>query len=217
MAEHPTPIATVDIVLLTLAEGRLQVALAPRVAEPALGQPALPGGYVRTEEDAGLEPAARRVLRDKLGMAPRSLEQLASFGGATRDPRGWSISVAFLSVLNLDELAPGPALRLAPVDALPPLPFDHAEIVAAAVRRLRNKASYSALPAFLLPAQFTLAELHRVYEQVLGARLDPASFRRKIEEQRIIIPVGERRAGAHRPARLFALAPDAAREFDRTI
>ncbi len=84
----------------------------------------------------------------------------------------------------------------APVAALPPLAFDHAAIIEAAVARLRGKSSYSALPAFLLPPLFTLTELHAVYQQVLGTRLDPASFRRKIIDQGIVEAVDGRRVGA---------------------
>jgi 8-oxo-dGTP diphosphatase len=184
---------------------------------PFAGALALPGGYVRVDEDAGLEAAARRVLRTKANLAPRYLEQLGTFGGAGRDPRGWSLSVSYYVLLSEAEAAAA-ALHAVPADALPALPFDHAAIVAAALRRLRGKSTYSSLPAFLLPPLFTLGELHRVYEQVIGTRLDPASFRRKIEDQRIIEKVaGQRREGAHRPAQLFRLVPDSAPEFDRRI
>ena len=86
------------------------------------------------------------------------------------------------------------------------------------MRRLHGKSTYSALPAFLLPPEFTIPELHGVYEQVIGTTLDRKSFRRKIEEQEIIEPSGaERRDGAHRPSRLYRLKPGVAPEFDRRI
>ena len=187
MAEHPTPIATVDVVLLTVLDGRLHVGLLHRAADPFAGALALPGGFVHTEEDGGLTDAARRVLREKVGLAPRYLEQLSTVGGPARDPRGWSISVAYYVLFSAADL-PGalPGLRWLPADALPPLAFDHAAIVDAALRRLRGKSAYSSLPAFLLPPSFTLAELQRAYEQVMGTRLDPASFRRKVTDQGIV-------------------------------
>ena len=219
MAGYPAPIATVDVVLLTVLEGRLHVGLVQRAAEPFAGTLALPGGYVHTEEDGNLPDAARRVLREKVGIVPRYLEQLSTTGGPARDPRGWSISVAYYVLFNAEEL-PGaqPGLHWVEADTLPPLAFDHAEIVDAALRRLRGKSAYSSLPAFLLPPSFTFAELHRVYEQVIGTRLDLASFRRKIEDQGIIEAVpGSRRAGAHRPAQVFRLAPGIVGIFDRRI
>lgn len=219
MTEYPTPIATVDIVLLVVREGVLQVGLLRRAVEPFAGRWALPGGFVHTAEDRDLAGAAARVLREKLGLVPRYLEQLSTEGGPARDPRGWSISVAYYVLLDGGELAgASPGLRWVAVDAVPALPFDHAGIVAAAVRRLRGKAAYSSLPAFLLPTTFTFAELHRIYEQVVGTRLDLASFRRKIMAQGIIEAVaGDVRAGAHRPAQLYRLAPGADGVFDRRI
>lgn len=219
-ADHPhgKPNASVDVVMLTLVEGTLHVCLLNRDKAPFIGQPSLPGGYVHVNEDLGLTDVALRTLLEKTGIRPRFLEQLQTFGGADRDPDGWSITVAYYTMLNRQEAEAARTVTLVPVDRLPTLAFDHDAIVAAAVRRLRGKSTYSALPAFLLPPEFTLSELQSVYEQVIGVTLDTKSFRRKIEEQDIIQPSGnERRAGAHRPARLFRLVPGTAPEFDRTI
>ena len=144
---------------------------------------------------------------------------MRTFSGASRDPRGWSLSVAYFALVPEAELlAAGGALVLHPVDRLPALAFDHAAIVAAAVERLRGKSSYFALPAFLLPPLFTLAELHGVYEQVLGTKIDRASFRRKVAEQDIVTPAeGEQRTGAHRPAALYRLHPGRPHPFTRRL
>ena len=120
MPDFPTPIATVDVVLLTLLRERLHVVLLRRGDPPFAGLLALPGGYVRVDEDASLEEAARRVLRGKAGLAPRHLEQLGSFGGDARDPRGWSISVSYYVPLSAGELEGASAsLEAVPADALP--------------------------------------------------------------------------------------------------
>jgi len=210
----PAPIATVDAVLLTLRQGALCVGLITREQPPFTGLLALPGGYVHIPEDATLEAAAARILRDKARVECRFLEQLATFSGEARDPRGWSLTVVYFALVPEAELlAAGGALALHPVAGLPPLAFDHAAIIDAAVSRLRGRSSYSALPAFLLPPLFTLTELHAVYQQVLGTRLDPASFRRKITDQGIVEAAESRRVGAHRPAALFRLRAGQARSF----
>lgn len=219
-AEHGygKPNASVDVVMLTLVDGALHVCLQHRDKQPFIGRPALPGGYVHVDEDLGLTDVALRMLLEKTGIRPRFLEQLETFGGAHRDPDGWSITVAYYTMLNRGEAEAARTVTLSPVDRLPALAFDHNAIVAAAVRRLRGKSTYSALPAFLLPPEFTLSELQSVYEQVIGVQLDTKSFRRKIEEQAIIQPSGgERRDGPHRPARLFRVMPGTAPEFDRKI
>lgn len=213
-------IITVDVVLFTIKDGVLQVALMKREKEPFRGQPALPGGYIHAEEDTDGAAAARRVLKDKTGLVSPYLEQLYTFSGGARDPRGWSVSVAYYALVSEDVLkSPGGAgVFLLPVDDLPQLPFDHNRIVDFAVGRLRNKSTYSALPAYLLPETFTLTELQRTYEMVLGHRLDKSAFRRKINEIDFLEPVGEVRTGLHRPAGLYRIRPTKDLVlFDRTI
>ncbi len=217
-ASFPKPITTVDVVLLTLCRGELAVGLVHRDRAPFTGRLALPGGYVHVPQDQDLQASAARILRDKAHVQGRFLEQLATFGGADRDPRGWSLTVAYFALVPDAELtAAGSALSLHPVDALPALAFDHAAIVAAAVERLRGRSSYSALPAFLLPPLFTMAELHAVYQQVLGTRLDQASFRRKVADQGIVEAADSRRVGAHRPAALYRLRTGQAHPFQHQI
>ena len=220
MAEPIRPIVTVDVALFTLQEAGLSVAPLARDREPYAGRPALIGGWIHVDEDADATATAARVLRQKAGLAVPYLEQLYSFSGPVRDPRGWSVSIAFIALVPAATLveAGHPDLRLTAVDALPPLPFDHAEIIEAALRRLRGKATYSSLPAFLLPEEFTLAELHAVYQQVIGTRLDRASFRRKIMDQGVVEPVtGRQRTGHFRPAQLYRLTEASLTEFERTI
>ncbi len=206
--EYDKPIATVDVVLFALVEGGLGLLLPHRDRDPCAGARALPGGYVRVDEDDDTDATARRVARDKLGMEVSYLEQLYTFSGRHRDPRGWSLAVAYLGLVPSAHLH-GEVLRdIVPVDRLPPLPFDHGAIAAKAVRRLRDKSSYSSLPGFLLPEEFTLQELRTLYERITGEALDKANFRRQVvDAQRLVEPTGRRRTGeAHRPAELFRLA-----------
>ncbi len=214
----PSPIVTVDAVLMTLSQGVLSVGLMQRDRPPFAGVAALPGGYVHVPEDSTLEASAHRILQDKARVDCRFLEQLGTFSGAARDPRGWSLTVAYFTLVPEAELlAADGTLSLHPVDTLPPLAFDHAAVIEAAVARLRGKSSYSALPAFLLPPLFTLTELHAVYQQVLGTRLDQASFRRKMTDQGIVEAADARRVGAHRPAGLYRLRTGRAFPFQHRI
>ena len=105
------------------------------------------------------------------------------------------------------------------MDEIGQLPFDHSQIVAAAVQRVRDKSAYSSLPCYLLPGRFTLAELQATYEQVIGEKLDKSSFRRKLAALDFVEPVrGEVRSGAHRPAQLYrARRPKGLVVFDKTM
>jgi len=221
MIDHARPIATVDVALFTIHSEALAVAVAPRDRAPFKGAFALIGGYVHVDEDANLDATARRVLVEKTGMrVPPYLEQLCTFSGADRDPRGWSLSVAYYALVPESELRsqPNAGVIFAAVDDLPKLPFDHKRIVKTAVARLRSKGSYSSLPAFLLPEIFSLSELKRAYEQVTGATLETSSFRKKIFDQKIVEPVaGSLRRGQFRPTQLYRLARRSLAQFDRTI
>ncbi|MCY4746339.1 NUDIX domain-containing protein [Pelomonas sp. UHG3] len=207
-------ICTVDVVLLTLRDAQLQVLLIKREREPFAGALALPGGYVHASVDQDCADAARRVLRDKAGLPSPYLEQLASFSGPARDPRGWSVSVAYVALVAAPQ-APQPGQHWLPVDELPQLPFDHGRIVATAVDRVRNKSQYSSLPVHLCAEPFTLPQLHGIYEALLGEPINAVSFRRKMDELGMLEPVpGAKLAqGPHRPAQLYRLRD----EFRRTL
>ena len=202
-------ICTVDVVLLCLKNQALHVALLRRQHSPFTGTLALPGGYIHPEEDSDTKDAAIRMLRDKASITSPYLEQLGTFSGNARDPRGWSLSVAYYALVNNDliDLNARPQLQLTPVDELKSLPFDHRDIIRTAIERVRNKSTYSSLPVFLCGEQFTLPQLQTVYETVLGESINKVSFRRKMDELGILEPVeGAMETGrANRPAQLYRL------------
>jgi 8-oxo-dGTP diphosphatase len=205
-------ICTVDVVLLTLQDDTLKVALLRRDREPFKGVPALPGGFIRQQEDADTRDAAMRVLRDKTAIEPPYLEQLATFSGPARDPRGWSVSVVYYALVPFDVIdkAGHPDVKLASVDKPLGLPFDHRLIIDTAVARLRSKSQYSSLPCYLAGETFTLPQLQRVYEALMGEALNKVSFRRKMTEMDMLEPVegAFSAGGAHRPAQLYRLKPE---------
>ena len=219
MNPYPVPNATVDVALFSLTGGGLGLLLPRREREPFRGVRALPGGYVHVEEDEDTHDTARRVAREKLGMDVSYLEQLYTFSGRARDPRGWSLSVTYLGLVPATELSAAVRADLVPVERLPALPFDHDRIAAMAVRRLRDKSAYSSLPAFLLPETFTLHDLRTLYEQITGERIDKANFRRQIvDAQKLVEPTGAKRTGlAHRPAELFRLSEPVLKDFGKVV
>ena len=185
------PLVTVDVVIFTLIDEALQVLLVQRPShkgEPFPGQWALPGGFVDVLLDDDLRACALRKLHEKTAVASPYLEQLGSWGGRLRDPRGWSVTQVYFALLPWASLqsrkgANAAAVRWFAVDeagavqADEGLAFDHACILAAAVERLRSKVEYTSLPAFLLTEPFTLPQLQRVYEIVLGRPVDKSAFR----------------------------------------
>src|SRR5262249_587894 len=174
---------TVDLVIFTIHGNELRVLLVKRAIEPFAGAMALPGGFVR--ENESLEAAAMRELQEETGVKEVYLEQLYSFGDPGRDPRGRVVTVSYYALVScgrsLSAGTDAADARWWPVAELPTLAFDHRRILDYALERLRNKLEYSTVGFQLLPDQFTLTELQRVYEVILNKKLDKRNFRRKIE------------------------------------
>jgi len=192
----------------------LVLPLVRRTRDPHEGLWALPGGWLDATES--LDAAASRTLAQTTGLAPSYLEQLYAFGGVDRSPTR-VVSIVYWALLRPDDASTELVDRtkdapenVAWFDAasLPRLAFDHNEIVDYALWRLRNKVGYSRIAHGLLADEFTLAELREVYESILGRRLDPANFRRQVENSGTLIPTDRFRTGSHRPARLYRYNQD---------
>ena len=198
----------VDIVVLTIADARLQVALVERGIPPYEGKQALPGGFVLPGES--VMDAARRELVEETGLDldTTHLEQLATFGEPGRDPRGRVVSVAHLALAaSLGGLNPGSdasGARWCPVDDLPSLAFDHDEILRTGVERARAKLEYTTVATRFCGPGFTMTELRRVYEAAWDTTIDPRNFSRKVLGSRgFVIECGTRSGGRGRPAALY--------------
>lgn len=210
----PRPLSTVDLAIFSVKDDALQVLLVKRTNardEPFPGQWALPGGFIDVKIDQDLEACAQRKLKEKAGISTPYLEQIGSWGDAHRDPRGWSATHVYFALITADELHLIPGgnasdVKWSTVDGhriRERLAFDHAEILKAAITRLRNKVEYTSLPAFLMPSEFTLSELQRVYEITLDRSLEKKAFRTRILATDLLEEVPRRREGANRPAQLF--------------
>jgi 8-oxo-dGTP diphosphatase len=208
---HPPFAVTVDLVVLTLTGEELCALVVRRGVSPYLGEWALPGGFVRADED--LSDAARRELAEETGLAPGTvhIEQLAGYGAPDRDPRMRVVTVAYLALApDLPTPRAGTdaaEARWAPVRALATerLAFDHDRILADGLERARAKLEYSPLATAFCPPEFTVAELRRVYELVWDTRLDPRNFHRKVTgADGLLEPTGRTttRDGG-RPAQLY--------------
>jgi 8-oxo-dGTP diphosphatase len=214
--KYDRPSVTVDVVIFSLWEDELRVLLVQRGQWPFEGFWAIPGGFVKMDEP--LVEAARRELREETGVTDVFLEQLYTFGDPERDPRTRVISVAYFAVVSADRLTPRAGtdaadVRWWPISALPgELAFDHDEIVAYALTRLRYKIEYTAVAFEILPEEFTLADLQAAYETILGEELDKANFRKKLARADVVEPTGHYRQTGGRPAELYRYRADAVAE-----
>jgi 8-oxo-dGTP diphosphatase len=207
--EYERPGLTVDCVIfgLDLDEESLRVMLVERDLEPFGGMWAIPGGFVHQGET--LMEAATRELREETAITNVFLEQLYTFGDPGRDPRGWVVSVAYYALVSPEQhpIHAATDARQAewfPVTKLPPLAFDHTEIIATALARLRGKLTYAPIGFELLPKKFTIKQLQKLYEIVLGRKLDNRNFRKKIFGMDVLRELDEMQKGVpHRAARLY--------------
>ena len=187
---YPPFAVTVDVAVFTIRDDALHVLLIGRGEEPFKGALALPGGFVKPDED--LDQAAARELAEETGLRDGSwhLEQLGSYGAPDRDPRMRVVTVAYWAICaDLPGLRAGgdaATAILMPVEEIEVgnarLAFDHERIVRDAVERTRSKLEYTALAAKFCPPEFTIAQLRRVYEAVWSTRLDPGNFQRNVQE-----------------------------------
>jgi 8-oxo-dGTP diphosphatase len=214
----------VDVVLISAFDGALFTLLARRKEHPQKGRWALPGGFVRPKES--LEDAAARLLEGKGGLTGVFLEQLYTFGTPDRDPRTRVVSIAYYALVEQKRFAgisgrnpdvltprlhvPWDGEKGGPVEALDasgralPLAFDHADMLGLAVKRLRGKLDYAPIGFELLGDTFTLLELQRVHECVLGHTVNKDSFRRRMLGTGLLKATGRSQSGVvHRPAELY--------------
>lgn len=213
-AQRLFPIVAADVALFTLdKDWCLRVLLIRRANNPSPGGWALPGGLLKPGIDNSLDDTALRVLASKTQVRLPYLEQVITHSGPNRDPRGWSVSTLYYALLPSDQVpavAGSKTEAIAWVDPERPghrLGFDHTDMLAKALATLRDKVARGGLPLHLLPHQFTLTDLQRACEAILGRELDKGAFRRQLRHATDLVPVaGAFQRGAQRPAQLYCAA-----------
>lgn len=209
--EFDSPIFSVDSVLFTCHDDSLKVLLVERLNHPYKSYWGLPGGFVDLKKDKTIEETAIRKLKEKTGITPPYIEQLLSIGSAKRDKRGWSVTVCYSALIahkncsvHIDSISDAQWFSLDKALSIS-LAFDHLTLIKEAHERLRQKALYSVVPAYALPEKFTLPELQKVHEIILGKGIQKKSFRRRIEQAELLIETGEKQASGKRQAALYKM------------
>jgi 8-oxo-dGTP diphosphatase len=219
--KYEKPSVTVDIIIFTIKSNDLQVLLIKRKTWPFKNMWAIPGGFVGITEP--LDEAAKRELKEETGVKNVYLEQLYTFGEPKRDPRTRVITVAYYALIasehiRLEASTDAADVRWHSADEIPKLAFDHNKILEYALQRIRNKIEYTNLAFQLLPEKFTLTELQKVYEIILGKKLDKRNFRKKVKETGVLTPLKDSKMeGAHRPAQLFSFREVGKSKNEETI
>mgnify|MGYP001572099822 FL=1 len=206
--DYPKQAVTVDIIIFGIQDNELKVLLVKRGVEPFKGMWAIPGGFVKINES--LEDAAIRELKEETGVGDVYLEQLYTFGGLNRDPRGRVITAAYFALVNfekikLDAKTDVSEAKWFSVLKLPKLAFDHDKILKYAIKRLKWKFEYTIVAFSLLPQKFSLTQLQKIYEIVFNRKFDKRNFRKKIFSLDILYKEGKKKDVSNRPPHLYSL------------
>ena len=207
--KHPS--VTVDVIICSIKEGELKVLLIKRKYPPFRDHWAIPGGFVDIEAKETLEESATRELKEETGVENIYIEQLKTYGNPDRDPRMRIITVAYYALIpyngqfkNIKAGDDAKETGWFPLNNLPKnLGFDHAQILQDTLVRLQGKIQYFPLAFELVPKKFTWAELRTVYEVILGHKLRPSNFIRKIRSQYCINVLKTKKRTRGRPRELL--------------
>lgn len=206
--DFDVPLCTVDMSIFSLIDGELNVLLVYRDEHPCKDSWALPGGFIDLKKDKSTEAAAHRKLKEKTGLASAYLEQVETMGSATRDPRGWSMTVLYYALVDITRVALTDSNKQTqwwPLSKIrkETLAFDHNDLISVAMKRLQAKATYTALPIELMPKEFTLTELQKVFEMILGRTLQAKAFRNRVLSAKMVEETGNSKIAGKRPAQLY--------------
>jgi 8-oxo-dGTP diphosphatase len=206
--DFDVPLCTVDIAIFSLINNELHTLMVLREEHPFKGKWALPGGFIHLGEDDSTESAAHRTLRQKTGMKSAYLEQVKTVSSLKRDPRGWSLTVLYFALVDINQVKRIDTDKKStwiPLSDLKQhdLAFDHIELIRTATNRLHAKATYTALPIELMPTEFTLTELQHVFEMILGRELQAKAFRNRVLSANMVAETGNSKISGKRPAKLF--------------
>lgn len=202
--DYDRPSVTVDLALFTVQDEKLKVLMIHRKEHPFQGKLSLVGTFVGMQES--LDESAVRALHQKTGLHDIYYEQLYTWGGINRDPRMRIISVSYYALVPSESIQlPEGNAEFYPADEIAnsdEIAFDHAQIVRCGIERIRNKVNYTDIAFSLVPEEFTLPQLQKVYEILLGQKLYKANFRKKIADK--IQPTDKMTSGeAHRPSHIY--------------
>ncbi len=208
MTNIKAPLVAVDTVVLGILDGRLSVLLIQIGEGPYLNKWAVPGGLVKMEES--LDEAAVRVLTEKTSLKNIYLEQLYTFGDPKRDMRDRSVSVAYFALvghpekLDIESQGYYKSIKWFHISELPEMAFDHNEVVKVAHERLKGKLTYTNIAYSLVPEEFALTDLQRVYEMIMEEPMDKRNFRKRLKNLDLVEPTGKMQTDVtHRPAELY--------------
>lgn len=200
---------SVDPVIFTFYQGKLSVLMVQRSVEPFQGHWGLPGGRVDQKSCKDLDTALALKLESKTGLKKIFFEQLGTYGSEDMDPRGWSVTTAYLALVNENDVSVDGTLgedyiwaAVLDLDSYT-LAFWHQRIIQDAYTRLRDKSLYTDLPVNFMPKLFTYPMLKEAYEKILDIKISRQRFAKRMDSAEIFEDSGQKEKGRNRPSPLY--------------
>lgn len=191
---QPKVLLAVDCIIFGFDNEQLKVLLIKRGFEPEKGKWSLMGGFLQPDEN--LDNSAQRVLKKLTGLNNVYLEQLSAFSEPDRDMVERTVSVAYFALINIEnhneEISQMYSAEWFTLDEIPELIFDHRQMIEFAINRLRYKTSIEPIGFELLPEKFTMRQLQKLYEAILGQELDKRNFTKKINQLDVLKRLDEK-------------------------
>lgn len=190
--KYPHPAVTTDCVIFGFDGTRLKVLLIQRGIEPYKGKWAFPGGFVKMDESC--EQGALRELEEETGLTGAYIKQFHTFSDPERDPRERVITIAYFALVKIQEVHGGDdaaAAQWFDIDNIPPLAFDHDQMLRIALKHLREQIHFQPIGFELLPEKFTMKQLQNLYEAILDVRFDRGNFTKKMLHFNILTQLDE--------------------------
>lgn len=203
--DHDRLLIAVDCIIFGFDGNKLKALLIKRGFEPGLGKWSLMGGFVNSNES--VNDAASRILTTLTGLDNVYMEQLYCFGNTDRDPGGRVVSVSFFALIKIDDSSEEQIrehnAKWFLLDGIPPLVFDHKQMIKLAKDRLREKTTNHPVGFELLPHKFTLQQLQSLYEAIYERTLDKRNFTRKIHSLNILHKLKEKEKESSRKGAFY--------------
>lgn len=183
-----------DCIIFGFDQEKLKLLLIKRDFEPEKGKWSLMGGFLKINES--VDAAAIRILHSLTGLSHVYMDQLNCFGDVDRDPVERTISIAHFALINIQEhnheISKDYGAKWFDIDNIPKLIFDHRKMVDEAITRLRYQATIQPIGFELLPKKFTMRAMQKLYEAILGTKIDKRNFIKKVNSMDLLIKLDEK-------------------------
>jgi len=196
------PFFALEVAIFRMCHHQLYVYLQPMLNQPETVWSIVNGG-IDLVHDKNIDNSVRRLIESAIGVESPYIEQVKTIGNATRHPQGWMVAAVYYGVISQSVNLPLDNWFAVNQLEKHDLAFDHLALIYSCLKRIKDKAQYTSVPLHMMPPEFTLTDLQHCFETILLSNIEKKSFRRRILDAGLIVPLDKERRGRSRPAQLY--------------